>query len=68
MNDRVTLAALGVTSDPGTDWHPKGSRQAEDLPDLTDRQVHDHLRKPEADPDDRYRDAEGSTETPEDVV
>jgi hypothetical protein len=60
---------LGVETDPGTDWHPKRILgRLRNLPDLTDRQVHDHLRKPEADPDDRYRDAEGSTETPEDVV
>lgn len=48
----LTLAELGVTRDPGTDWHPRAdkaeARNAEgNLVDLDDDQVLDHQAKPE---------------------
>lgn len=37
-------------SDPGTAWHPKRLfGKFRDLPDLTDDEVTEHMRKPEAD-------------------
>jgi hypothetical protein len=36
---------LGLTTDPGTEWHPHYKDGG--LPDLDDAQMADHLRKPE---------------------
>jgi hypothetical protein len=66
--DRVSLDDLGVEQDPGTAWHPRTKDEADDLPDLDDEQVTEHLAKPEADPHDRDREAESSTDSAEDAV
>lgn len=52
--DVVLLADLGITEDPGTNWHPRADkaevRNADgDLVDLDDAQVSEHFSKPEAD-------------------
>lgn len=49
----VSLTDLGVTRDPGTDWHPRPDKanaydECGDLPDLNDREVVEHGEKPEA--------------------
>ena len=41
----VSLHSLGLTTDPGTEWHPH--YKAGDLPDLDDTAVTVHLAKPE---------------------
>lgn len=53
MSDTISLADLGITADPGTDWHPRDKPGARDaygnLVDLSGRQVAEHVAKPEAD-------------------
>jgi hypothetical protein len=50
-NETVALYDLGVTSDPGTEWHPRdkpGARDdSGDLIDLSDLDVLEHQAKPE---------------------
>lgn len=50
----VTLSELGVTHDPGTEWHPTEKANAFVdglLPDLNEQELAEHLAKPEVYPD-----------------
>lgn len=68
----LTLADLGLdpADDVGRTWHPKREKFCADgtLPDLTDDEVAEHLRKPEAAAAEALLAAEDSAETPEGVV
>lgn len=77
MPDIITVAELGITEDPGTDWHPRpGHEEAWDedgnLANLSEAQVAQHLDKPEAatqvDAGVPPMAAEDSAESPEDQV
>lgn len=71
--ERISLSALGVQKDPGTDWHPRTDKaEARSvnglLRDLNYSEVEKHKAKPEAQeqPDaGLYLSAEDSALTPE---
>lgn len=70
-SNEVSLADLGVESDPGTEWHPRPNKanaflDSGLLPDLNEREVEEHLAKPETYPDTgKSLGAEDSQESPE---
>lgn len=72
MAETLSLLALGVETDPGTEWHPdKPEAYTEDgLRDLSDEEVAAHVLKPEVlEQHDaacgEFLAAEDSRETPE---
>lgn len=76
MSEHVSLEELGVTDDPGCDWHPREDKaEARDadgnLHDLSDDEVAEHADKPEVNdqPDaGRSLAAEDSAQSPEGEV
>jgi len=70
-SNEVSLSDLGVEHDPGTEWHPRASKANafhDDglLPHLNDREVEEHLAKPERYFDsDKVLGAEDSELSPE---
>ena len=72
--DAVPLADLEIDDDPGTTWHPRPDKpnarlENGDLPDLNDRELAEHMMKPEEFPDTgEPAAAEDSAESPEGEV
>jgi hypothetical protein len=66
----MSLEEIGVTKDPGTEWHPRSDKtEARDedglLLDLSDEEVDEHRAKPEA---ADQEDAQGEPLSAEDWV